>query len=866
MKKRFSASAYFVYSENNGELNFLSQESDINYYVSEASSKFPNDLFRIVICHKNEVDFIQSDYKQIIDNTFLDNGYCISKSFEVCQLQEVISFLKFKFVTIIRQKVNNEKMSENIQDAFISNLKGQVSNLTELRAAVEYISEKNMDSIIVRSMHLVQSSGYGKTKHGIELIRDCGQGLYFVIRDPRSSGFPGQPTWVASLMKVMRDSINHDDCEFYWLLMVKMALETFNFEKMQDINLVQLFSGIKNKNNNDILNSFSSQIDSFNIIKTFNYVTLVNEIISLAANIGISTGEKLFPLIFDEASELLECPNPGFIEHYRSLRRVLTRLVSIKGIVAIFMGTSSLIKDYHYFFKDDSTRNTLKVLGEKKEIFRARPFVLAHSVDVFSQVIELDYASIIENPKEFQENLIHFGRPLWSGYKDWEGAKSLARTKLEMFDEHDAPLNALLVRICAAVSPQGTFASRLVQSGMATLLFVDEKGEDCYSTYVAEPVLSNAARELLSETARFLKAVELLTSYVGRGFFQKGQSGELVSRIILLLAMDKGGNSYKKLKVFLEDLAGGAFSLNEKFPDELLDGILNFSQFISMDAIGFTSTGKEIKFRITQDLLKEAFVRNVALILPVGAKGADMIIPILKPDNTMSCISIQVKNLANLNFIGGKHLKTVLHKLSPSFLSFLDLSLPISTTPPSSPVTESATISIAPPPERITRSKSTSSKSSAKNSIFTYLPLMIQLSPSLPSDGIKVENVRIQSYKGNNFICMLGLSAFDHLFNNGAIVAKNHLQALINGEFHFINHIENDRENFIPAQSQKAAFESRLFTTNPVANKGYLAFSNENYRKINKKEADLIDEKLKASGIERRRSSSGHIIKIKPNE
>ena len=154
---------------------------------------------------------------------------------------------------------------------------------------------------------------------------------------------------------------------------------------------------------------------------------------------------------------------------------------------------------------------------------------------------------------------------------------------------------------------------------------------------------------------------------------------------------------------------------------------------------------------------------------------------------------------------------------------------------------------------------------SIKNSIITYLPLMIQLSPSLPSDGIKVENVRIQSYKGNNFICMLGLSAFDHLFNNGAIGAKNHLQALINGEFHFINHIENDRESFIPAQSQKAAFESRLFTTNPVANKGYLAFSNENYRRINKKEADLIDEKLKASGIERRRSSSGH-IKIRPNE
>ena len=67
-------------------------------------------------------------------------------------------------------------------------------------------------------------------------------------------------------------------------------------------------------------------------------------------------------------------------------------------------------------------------------------------------------------------------------------------------------------------------------------------------------------------------------------------------------------------------------------------------------------------------------------------------------------------------------------------------------------------------------------------------------------------------------------------------------------------------------KAKKTAFQSRLFTTNPVANKGCLAFSNKNYLTINKKEADLIDEKLKASGIERRRSSSGHIIKIKPNE
>ena len=100
--------------------------------------------------------------------------------------------------------------------------------------------------------------------------------------------------------------------------------------------------------------------------------------------------------------------------------------------------------------------------------------------------------------------------------------------------------------------------------------------------------------------------------------------------------------------------------------------------------------------------------------------------------------------------------------------------------------------------------------------------------------------------KGNNFICMLGLSAFNHFFNNGAIGAKNHLQALINGGFHFINHIENDRENLIPAQSQKNCLSIPF-----IHNKSCCAcIFKKNYRTINKKEADLIDEKLKASGID----------------
>lgn len=104
-----------------------------------------------------------------------------------------------------------------------------------------------------------------------------------------------------------------------------------------------------------------------------------------------------------------------------------------------------------------------------------------------------------------------------------------------------------------------------------------------------------------------------MASYVGSGIFQKGQAGELVARIILLLAMDKGhyGNTsvvYKTLGDFLKDLGGIEFYnlLSEDFSQDLLQGFVSFSQFISMDRTIFDD--KEIPFRVTQELLKEAFI------------------------------------------------------------------------------------------------------------------------------------------------------------------------------------------------------------------------------------------------------------------
>lgn len=259
--------------------------------------------------------------------------------------------------------------------------------------------------------------------------------------------------------------------------------------------------------------------------------------------------------------------------------------------------------------------------------------------------------------------------------------------------------------------------------------------------------------------------------------------------------MDKGhyGNTsvvYKTLGDFLKDLGGIEFYnlLSEDFSQDLLQGFVSFSQFISMDRSGFNE--KDIRFRVTQDVLKEAFIRNIALVLPAGMKGADMVIPVLLPDNTFSCVVLQIKNLDDTKLLDGTALAKVCSKLSPNYLNFLDLETPLTktprATPADSPVKQTPESSV---PEKFPSKRARNppvNESAAKNAKtaktqINYLPLIIQFSPQISSR--EVETFSVVEYAGNNYVHMLGLKAFDHLLHDKKIKAI--LQNLINGEFPF---------------------------------------------------------------------------------
>jgi hypothetical protein len=92
--------------------------------------------------------------------------------------------------------------------------------------------------------------------------------------------------------------------------------------------------------------------------------------------------------------------------------------------------------------------------------------------------------------------------------------------------------------------------------------------------------------------------------------------------------------------MFLSDLTDASSLKNIGVSDEVLDGLVCFNQFVQMDH----------PLKINQQILLHFFARSSALILADGAAGADLKIPVLRTDNKMSCISIQIKNYSVSTF------------------------------------------------------------------------------------------------------------------------------------------------------------------------------------------------------------------------
>lgn len=99
-------------------------------------------------------------------------------------------------------------------------------------------------------------------------------------------------------------------------------------------------------------------------------------------------------------------------------------------------------------------------------------------------------------------------------------------------------------------------------------------------------------------------------------------------------------STVKEFLLMLSKCPVGQFD-NFGVSESVLEGLVSVTQFIQMD--GPISD-------ITAPFFVRCFARSCALIQPPRAPGLDLLIPVLRSDNEMSVIAIQVKNLSTTVF------------------------------------------------------------------------------------------------------------------------------------------------------------------------------------------------------------------------
>ncbi|RLN92233.1 hypothetical protein BBJ28_00003250 [Nothophytophthora sp. Chile5] len=547
---------------------------------------------------------------------------------------------------------------------------------------------------------IVQSSGFGKSRllHELALsTKDAGDPtmkvLYVCVRQGSSAGFPEK-------------TVRWPDALFPFATRGKSDHELQN----------ELSSHLQNVFHNAMCDwesvgeyCFAHFTDSKQGDSTYDKLTRDVKISANRTNQCASfKHRRILVLALDEARWLLKTGQENPTGWFRRLRRALNLANvelahdygSFAGIFAVLVDTNSKISNVTPPSTRDPSSREPKT--EKSVLFP--PFVLTHTMDVF---LDADmkqkreegavstssefYREFVQRDTEAMRNgLADMGRSLWQQYKiakgeqhsrdnAWENLLTLAAQKLV---GGQAPskvtkgspnglcgVAALLCRLGIRPYSWSPLASRVVADYMAVLSYVSYTHDQFVSSYSSEPILTfGAARvwyefdivnsdgsvEVSSRSLLERLILPELATMLRQEVLDTGGIGELVARIVLLLAMDATGvvmkgdrercyaGEFYSVATFLRTLSGDSTEVKvgeNKTDVPPVDDLLAPWEAWKVGFSHFVQLSREPSEKVLWAML----ARRAACALPRNFKGIDLLIPIFK-DATVSMILIQVKN------------------------------------------------------------------------------------------------------------------------------------------------------------------------------------------------------------------------------
>ena len=411
------------------------------------------------------------------------------------------------------------------------------------------------------------------------------------------------------------------------------------------------------------------------------------------------TGKKII-FVVDEASMLLDKFTVDGVSYYRALRSAFKNFeANASWLFFVVMSTFSSITYLSPGLTTDPSWKPTSGYNDENQT-PLDPFILGSSFRVNNDRDKI-LAMTVEQC-HVPKCLYSMGRPLWKALLTCDtpmtdealldyGRKKLRHSKKTSSDlvVPEEILAVLSVRLCLSISPTSLYGPSLVARHMATALSVTEDRMSMVVTYPSEPVLAAGAKLFMRNQDNISQMISALQVFLAHGVVDKGYKGEIIVRLLMMLAIDKAmGNENVKevsLKEYLLQFSRERASLDEVIegldsigrqeidvetelgklrrlkidwsdsrailqrrkeenssraasrPLTYADGQVCFTHFVYLSK----STEGPL---VTHDLLRYAYRRGAAIVVEEGRRGIDKIIPLRVGEDKFVGLVIQDKN------------------------------------------------------------------------------------------------------------------------------------------------------------------------------------------------------------------------------
>ncbi|EFJ28585.1 hypothetical protein SELMODRAFT_411043 [Selaginella moellendorffii] len=523
-----------------------------------------------------------------------------SEKVRVSQLQEDESKLERELSEILQPPPEYLKRVEGIaESAFAQEYQrvGGLDNVESLREKLEETGDmwKTEKTMIAPVVTLVQSSGWGKSRTTCEVAN---LGVFVIYCSFASSGtaYPPRSAFadffytnavklLSSGPTLLSQSRFMLFCIDYFVSCIEALLQLTSGEDpmdakrfLNDLMVGENFWGLvqaKMEIGSEAREEFAKRLDvglkekpgkNTNIwgIWESKVFKKYNTLEGLLSNVPAPAKGKLKVLfVMDEARWFTSHADPTIVAAFVPARRASRVLPENGSVSVMFTDADGRLNNF-------APPNKASGLGFSSDRLAAAGMLVAHPAYCFfladlpshEQTGDLLLAEV-----EDLGRLCGYGRPLWQALVKASASAGdvllLAADKLLggtgsfnkfLFEggglSDEACLATLGCRVCIDINPHATIITDMVASHLLSVMSISDDQTLVWTHWATEPLVAAAAAQVLRAQGKvgtgWKECLEALVTGMKRGWVDRGYRGELVARVLLLLAVDSlGRNSWK---------------------------------------------------------------------------------------------------------------------------------------------------------------------------------------------------------------------------------------------------------------------------------------------------------------------------------